>query len=605
MKNNKFRRTIKKVLLIYPFTVIDSYNLHDIITKGVELQPPLGLGYISSYFKKIHPGIEIDIFDANAMAIKICIKENKVDMPKLWQIVKDKIKEYSPDLVGISCLFHATAAAAHKTAAIVKEIDSNIYTIIGGNYAHTSYDEVLKDCNIDFVCFGEGEIVLASLVKGINQRTDLQTIKGTAYINEMSEVVKTDYQELIRDVDSIPECNRSSFDIDFYSKQGRYFTSRFLDRNTTRITTLIASRGCPHRCTFCSARLVWRGKIRYRNPSLVVDEMLHLKDKFGVNTFYFVDDNMLASRHDIIKLADEISQRIPGINWVSLGGMQISMLKDDVVHAIYDSGCKWFILPIESGNPKTLKKIQKPHTVEMVEKVIEAIRKFEDTWIAGNIITGFPFESKEDIEDSLNYAKTLDLDWLYIFRLMPLPGTQIFQECLDAGYIQKYTWNVHNVGELSALNTPNFDAMYVAERNYAVNAEYNFFKNRNIKLRPMQAIKDFNYVLDTAKDNALAMYGIGCAYQEMKNYQEAEKWFLRTSNILESSDITRREKENTVDSTTGSISKSFFVAKKHIKYSKYFEDAGIDVRKCLAEVCRLAKGNEDATNPRTCCEEGF
>jgi len=115
----------------------------------------------------------------------------------------------------------------------------------------------------------------------------------------------------------------------------------------------------------------------------------------------------------------------------------------------------------------------------------------------------------------------------------------------------------------------------------------------------MQAIKDFNYVLDTAKDNALAMYGIGCAYQEMKNYQEAEKWFLQTSNILESSDITRREKENTVDSTTGSFSKSFFVAKKHIKYSKYFEDAGIDVRKRLEEVRQLAKVNKNGNKPRT------
>ena len=592
MKNNRVGRTIKKVLLIYPFTAIDSYNINDIISKGVELQPPLGLGYISSYSKKYLSGIQIDIFDANANAIKICIKENKVDMPRLWQMVRDKIIEYGPDLVGVSCLFHVTAGAAHKTAAIVKTIDPTIYTVIGGNYAHTSYDDVLKDYNIDFVCFGESEIVFTNLVKGINEGTYLQTIKGIGYRNEMSEVVKTDCQELIKDIDSIPECDTSSFDIDFYSRQGRFFTSRFLDRNTTRITTLIAARGCPYGCTFCSARLVWGGKIRYRKPSFVVDEMLHLRDKFAVNTFYFVDDNILASRRDFIGLAEEMRRRIPGINWVTLGGMQISALKDDVIQAIYDSGCKWFILPIESGNPETLKRIQKPHTVEMVEKAIEIIRKLEDIWIAGNVITGFPFESKKDIEDSLRYAKTLDLDWLYIFRFMPLPGTQLYQECLDAGYIQKYTWNNHKVGELFVLNTPNFEARYVAERNYAANAEYNFFKNRNMKLRPVQAIKDFNYVLDTAGDNALAMYGIARAHQEMKNYQGAEKWFLQTLNILESTDNTQGEKEDPVDSTMASISKSFFVVNRDIKYNKYFEGAGIDVPKCLEEVRQLAKVNK-------------
>ena len=175
---NKFHREIKKVMLIYPFTTVDSYNLHDILAKGIELQPPLGLGYISSYLKESLPCIDVDIFDANAMAIKTCMKENRVDMPDLWQKVKDRITEYSPDLVGISCLFYTMAMAAHKTAAIVKEIDPTIYTILGGNHAHTSYNEILKDSNIDFVGFSEGEIILTNLVKGINEMTGEVTSVG-------------------------------------------------------------------------------------------------------------------------------------------------------------------------------------------------------------------------------------------------------------------------------------------------------------------------------------------------------------------------------------------------------------------------------------------
>lgn len=579
MENNRYNRTIKKVLLIYPFN--NSYNLYDITSKNVELQPPLGLGYISSYFKKYCFNIDVNIFDANAMAIKTCMIENNVDISKLWRMVKDKIIDYMPDIVGVSCLFNATAESTHITAAIVKKIDHDIYTVIGGNYAHTSYDEALKDNNIDFVVFSEGEIVFTNLVNGINQKIDLQTIKGIAYRNDMSKIIRTDPQELIQNIDNIPECDRSNFDINFYSRHGRYFTSRFFDDNTTHITTLIATRGCPHSCTFCSARLVWQGKIRYRSPSLVVDEMLCLKDKFGINTFCFVDDNILTSKQYIIKLANEISQRIPGINWVSLGGMQISTLDEDVVRAIYNSGCKWFILPIESGNPETLKKIRKRHTIEMVKRAIDTIRKFDDTWIAGNIITGFPFETKVDIEDSLNYAKTLDLDWLYIFRYMPLPGTQMYQECINAGYIQKYPWNTYNIGELHVLNTPNFDSKYVVEQNYAVNAEYNFFKNRNIKLRPEQAIRDFNYVLNTTKNHALAMWCIGCAYQEMKNYHDAEKWFIKTLNIIESTNIIRDEKDYIDDSIINSINKSFFVIKKDVEYIKYFDNAGIDIHMYL------------------------
>ncbi len=566
-------KNIEKILLINPFNTEDSYNFKDIISKGIEVHPPLGLGYLSSYFKKYLPYIKIEVFDANAQAIKVCIEDNGVDMLKLWEMLRNKIIDYSPDMVGISCLFHTTAISSHKTALIIKEISSDIHVVTGGNYAHTSYDEVLKDHNIDFVVFSEGEIVLTNLVNNINKKINLQNVNGIAYRNEMSTIVKTNEQEMIKDIDNIPECDRSNFDIDFYSRQGRYFTSRFLDRKTTRMTTLVASRGCPQKCTFCSARLVWKGNIRYRNPSLVVDEMLYLRDTFGTNTFFFVDDNMFSSKKDIINLANEISQRIPGISWTCISGMQISSLDNDVVRSIYKSGCKWFILPIESGDSLTLKIIKKPHTAKIVRNAIDIIRKYEDTWIAGNIITGFPFQTKKDIEDSLNYAKTLDLDWIYFFGFIPLPGTKLYQECLESGFISKSR-------ELSTLSTPNFDSDYITESNYVANVEYNFFKNRNIKLRPMQAIRDFQYVLDTTNEHALAMYSIGKSYQEMKNYEEAERWFLLTLKIINS--------QNSINDKvhSGSINKSFFLTKK-INYSKYFENSNIDIAECLREVSFL------------------
>ncbi|MFH0730467.1 MAG: radical SAM protein [Pseudomonadota bacterium] len=595
MRKAAFHRSIQKVLLINPFNTICAYNPEDILSKGVELHPPLGLSYISSYFRENNPDIKIDIFDAHGMAIKICLKEKMVCMPALWQKLKEEIADYGPDIIGISCLFHTTAASAHKTASIAKSIDPTSYTAIGGNYAHTCYNEVLKDPYIDFVVFSEGELTFSNLVNGINQKADLQTIKGIAFRTEMANIVKTDSQNLIPDIDNIPECDRSSFDIDFYSRQGRYFTSRFLDRDSTRITTLVASRGCPHQCTFCSARLLWGGKIRYRNPSIVVDEMLHLRDQFGINTFYFVDDNMFAIGRNIIALADEIRKRIPGIIWVSLGGMQISALKTEVVQSVYESGCKYFILPIESGNPQTLKIIQKPHTVEMAGKAIETIRKFKDTWIAANIITGFPFESKADISNTLDYAKTLDLDWVYFFGYTPLPETQMYKDCLNAGWIQKFTWHSDNPGSLSALNTPNFDSNYIAEQNYAANLDHNFLKNRNIRLRPIQAIRDFQYVLATTKNHALAMWGIGSSYQEIKAYKESEKWFLRALNIIESENGAYKADDNADDSTGRSISKSFFVVKK-TKYLQYFQNAGIDLLKCIEKVRQKADHSQTVLN---------
>lgn len=581
-------RKIAKILLIYPFSTADSYNLHDIQNQGVELQPPLGLGYLAAYFRKFSPDIAVEVLDANAMAIKTCLGENRVDMPKLWQDLQTAIEAHKPDLVGISCLFYLTAAPAHKTAAIAKKIDPTIYTVFGGNYAHVSYDQVLKDPHVDSVVFSEGEVTFLNLVQAINQGEDLRTVPGIAYRDRASGIVRTRPQELIADIDSIPDCDRSSFDIAFYSRHGRQFAFRFLDRNTTRITTLIASRGCPNRCTFCSARLAWGRKIRYRDPSLVVDEMLFLRDRYGVNAFCFLDDNLVVVKQQFIKLADEICRRIPGINWFLLGGMQISSLSDEVIDAIYHSGCKWFILPMESANPETLRRIRKSHTPQIVMRLIQTIRKYDDAWIAANVITGFPFESKADIESNFCYARDLDLDWLYIFRFMPLPGTPMYQECVEAGYIPAYTWHPDSPSELAVLNTPEFDADYIAERNYAFNAEYNFIKNRNLKLRPLQAIKDFQYVLNTAEHHALAMYGVGCAYEGMGDYPEAAKWFTKTLKVLEL-DAAREKESGPRASVVASTSKSFFVVNRQIQYRKYFEAHGIDVRQRLEAVQRLIR----------------
>jgi len=569
---------VKRVLLIYPFTVIDSYNWYDIEHKAIALQPPLGLAYIMSHIKKALPHIEIDIFDAHAMAIKTSLKDKHVDMEKLWSLIKEKVKTFKPDLVGISCLFHATAVAAHKTANIVKNINPDIYVIVGGNYAHTSYDILLKECStIDFVGFYEGEHVIENLINGLNQECALSSIRGIAYRDTEENIVKNEREMDIKDLDIIPNVDYSNFDLDFYSKHGHIVTHRFLEWDKSCIAALIASRGCPNRCTFCSARLFYTGKVRYRNPRRVVEEMKCLHETQGVNAFYFVDDNLFSIRKDFLALAREIRKNLPDIKWLSPSGMQISTLKDDVIDAIYESGCNFFLLPFESGCPETLRKIKKPHTLEMVSDALSRIRRYDDAYVCGNCITGFPFETKNDIQRSLAYAKKLDLDWLYIMPYSPLRGSPLYDECIRHGYLQEEPWSIRCTHDLLTLSTPHFDKDYVAGINYAVNAEVNFFRNRNIERRPQQAISDFIYVLRASRDNAMAMFGLGRAHQQLKDHEQSRKWFLRARDILENETAGQEKNMEEAGNCTG----GFFVIKEGLKYSQYFDEAGIDIMQYL------------------------
>ncbi len=143
--------------------------------------------------------------------------------------------------------------------------------------------------------------------------------------------------------------------------------------------------------------------------------MLYLKETFGINTFNFYDANIVGNGASFMKLAKEMIKRIPGINWMSIEGMQVSTLTNpEIIDAIYESGCKWFVLPFESGSQVSLKKVGKIHNVEDVSRVTQYIRKWDDSWVSGNVITGFPWDKKEDIEYSLSYAQNLDFDWIYV-----------------------------------------------------------------------------------------------------------------------------------------------------------------------------------------------
>jgi radical SAM superfamily enzyme YgiQ (UPF0313 family) len=466
----------------------------------------------------------------------------------------------------------------------IKAIDRGIYTIIGGNYANTSYDEALRPGgDLDFVGFSEGEPVMADLIGAINEGRPLETVEGIAYHDDREgKVVKTRCRELIADLEELPDCDRDSFDMNFYSREGNYFVYRFLDRADTRIASVMASRGCSNGCTFCTARLIWGGKIRYRDPVRVVDEMLRLRDRFGINTFCFFDANIIDDKAQFLRLAGEMIRRIPGIKWMSIEGMAVAALDREVISAICESGCKWYVLPFESGDQEILDRVGKAHRVEVVPEVIRQIREIEGTWISGNVITGFPFETVDAIEKTLRYATSLDLDWLYVYRFIPFPGIPMYKECVEQGFVRKYSWNQQRISELWTLTTPTFNAGWVAERNYEVNAHFNFFRNRNIAIRPDQAIRDFQYVLDRAPDNPLATHGIARSYRQTGDLDRAREWYRKTLALL--ADGEEHDLSNVDETSMDSISKSFVVIRKSIPYLRYFRQAGIDVARELREL---------------------
>ena len=547
---------IRRVLLLPPLNREGYFKLNTVLEHKQSMEPPLGLSYISSYAQKIFPDLEVEVFDPTLAAIKFIRKHQRADLDELWELVFEKMQDFAPDLVGVSCLFHILHRNAHKTVTLAKSLPNSPITVMGGNYPAGMPNQALSDDNLDFVVLSEGEIAFSKLIRAlrtgldfsdtvdgivfrddIKQRLDLETIPIRKILNPHG-IVSND-AKLIDNLEEFPRPDRRHYDMEFYATNVRHFVDRLENAKTMRIATMTASRGCPFSCTFCASKDFWGNKIRYRDPVEVVSEMRKMIDLHDINTFVFNDDNLLFDSREVIKLCNQMKKENLNIRWFAGGGLQVSALrKEEIVSAVIETGLRQFNLAIESGDRQTLKKIKKPlKDIETAEKVIASIRRFDDVWIQGFFIAGFWFQSLDQIDQSYGYSGALDLDWRGYYNFAPLPGTEDYRQCVERGYIDDIsTIEGEYKEDFILLSTENFTAQQISERNYAANLKYNFAGNRNISKNPAQALMDFDYILALHTDHAFALFSRGQALNALGRRPEAMESVQRAQKLAQEKD---------------------------------------------------------------------
>ena len=526
---------IKRILLVNPFQVTSKgYDFEVVKGGGQYAEPPLGLGYLASSLKgSLSRDMEVEIYDANMEAIKAICEGAVKDASEVENLLKSKIERYKPDLVGVSCLFHSNYKSAHQVCRVTKTFFPECVTVMGGVYPTVSTKEALNGGNVDFAVLSEGERTLVNLVRALSGDILLQEVDGIAF-KLKSHFILQYKKEFIGDLDTLPWPSRDDLYLPDYTEYSRHFLAKFGDKRDMVMANLSASRGCPFMCTFCSTRLHWGSRIRYRKPSEVVDEMEHLKEKYGVTHFIFNDDNLTCNNKIVQNLFDEVIRRKLHIKWTSAGGFGVMSLSDVLIDSMIESGLVSFSLGIESGSRKTLARVKKPLKLEKVVPVVERIRKYSNSYITGLFMIGFPWETEKDIKDSLDFASSLDLDWALFLSPQPYPGTQFYKECLDGGYLpQDFRYEDLTLHH-AHFNTPNFDSKDLEGRLYWANLVKNFDESRNLTASPdrlEQACRDFRWVTEMVPDHAVAYYYLGEAMTMLGNPTEGKKYYEKALSI--------------------------------------------------------------------------
>lgn len=386
---------------------------------------PLGIGYLAAVLEK--EGHHIDILD--------CIIEDQT--PKRnkngtfhvgisWRDIEKEIRRCSPDVLGISCSYSVDINNAKKIAQIAKNI-AGIPVIIGGAHSSALPYETLRDDNIDYVAIGEGEDTVSLLLKSIERAEECARIDGLGY-RRNGEITVTPKKQFIKKLDKLPFPARHLFSMNKYIHSRRIHG---FELKRTPYATMITSRGCPNRCVFCAIHTIWGRKWRPRDPIKVVDEIEHLVKEYGIKEIHFEDDNISLSKTRMVKICDEIVNRKLHISWATPNGISVNTLDSDLIAKMKKSGCYRLFLAIESGNQFVLDHvIKKGLSLEKVKSVRRALRDV-DIEVNGCFVIGLPGETEEQIQDTIDFAKRLDLDTVGFSIATPYPGSQLYDMCKE------------------------------------------------------------------------------------------------------------------------------------------------------------------------------
>jgi radical SAM superfamily enzyme YgiQ (UPF0313 family) len=438
-----------KVLLIRP-PLLDRKGL-----TPVRIGIPLGMLSMAAYLEqKKH---KVRIFDS---LLYPDATKDKEHFGASFQRIEGVIKEFEPDVIGVTNLFSNQVEKALRVAEFIKSAYPNAKTIVGGPHATARPEDFLSSPSIDLVAVGEGEITLSNIVDYCEGKKEISKVKGIAYMKDGK--IRLNPSEHIQDLDSIPYPAYHLVDMEKYfelAKQG--MGSRYDDifYEPKREITMITSRGCPYKCTFCFIHTTMGYKFRYHSPEYVVKHIELLIKDYGVDFIHFEDDNLTFNQQRFEKILDMVLEKGLKFGWDTPNGVRADALNFNLLKKAKRTGVKELRISIESANEEFLNKVIKKQL--KLEKAVETMRNCKKLKIplSGFYIIGFPQDTKKNIWQTLNFAYDMMKKYNvkpHINFAMPFVGTEMYKIAKEKGYISNKDYTKGSIFDMSTLTTENF-----------------------------------------------------------------------------------------------------------------------------------------------------
>jgi radical SAM superfamily enzyme YgiQ (UPF0313 family) len=423
----------QRVLLVnVPQVAERDFNLAVARAKRNTCFPPYGLGLLSRNLGRA--GYTVKILDLN-FEILSRVAEAAFQYPMWKARLQEAIQAWNPDLIGISCMFSMTHSIMNEVAGQAKACSPRTPVILGGVHASGNAEAILREnAAIDFVMKYEADNAIVSLVDFVNGKTEAGSLSQIAMAQD-GEYVELPGRDLPGETVLNLCPDYGDLPIGQYSAAGQIGAFFWLRDPRPKVGTVLATRGCRGRCTYCSVNSFNGKKVRSRTPQSVADEMQQAVEEQGISHFMWLDDDLFGKRS--IETFNEITRRGLKITWDASNGVIASATTEEMIRAASESGCIGLAFGIESGDPGILRKVRKPSRVEHFYAAGEIMKRFPHIFTKGNLMIGFPGETIGQIQTTINLAQRIGFDWYTITSVAFLGGTEMAREMVETGQIKE------------------------------------------------------------------------------------------------------------------------------------------------------------------------
>lgn len=412
------------------------------------LSEPLGMEYLAANLRV--SGHDVSVYDPTLGKPLQC-SDNLYYYGTPDDDISRHISMFCPDVVGISCHYAYGSVDAYNVAQLTKFVSRDIITVMGGLFVSTHTSRPLSECeNLDFCLVGEGDTSFPALLDVIfNQANEtLADVDGLVW-RDVTGIRHNEKTRYISDLDSLPFPARDLVEIEKYMHGS--MVKRLYGLGFKPSLSLLTSRSCPNRCSFCNMRLVHGTRWRSRSAENVVSELDEMLNRYGAEHVFIMDDNFALNVDRAKEICEKIIQRGYRFRWNTPNGISVKGIDVELAKLMKQSGCANVCVAIESGSEYIRNDVMNKKTTN--EQIVNAVNclRVSGLPVVGFILLGMPGESESHFQATASMLKQLPLTSIVVSYAVPFPGTDLYDHLLKQGVL-----NIADIIRMDNLNATSF-----------------------------------------------------------------------------------------------------------------------------------------------------